>query len=57
MRTPAELTAYTAFLLSERNRHLDDIRMIDKKLEILKRRGYEATEEGPWISEEELEES
>lgn len=54
-RSPAELTAYAAFLLSEKNRHLDDVKMIDRKLEILKRKGYEATEEGPWISEEALE--
>jgi hypothetical protein len=55
MRSPDELRAYAAFLLSEKNRHIQDIQMIEHKLAILKRKGFEATEEGDWISEAELE--
>jgi len=54
MRSPDEMRAYAAFLLSEKNRHLKDIDLIDKKLAILARKGYPATQEGDWISFEEL---
>jgi hypothetical protein len=49
-RSDAERTAYASFLLSERNRYLED-----KNLEILKQKGYEAIHNGDWISEGELE--
>ncbi len=55
MRTQAELLAYAAFLLSEKNRHLNDIVMIDQKLAALEKKGIVATKEGDWISFEELE--
>lgn len=48
------LQAYAEFLLSERNRHLEDIVAIDIKLELLKSKGFIAEREGPWIKEEEL---
>ncbi len=53
-RSDAELTAYASFLLSEKNRHLKDIRAINTKLEILERKGYKAVQEGDWIDEREL---
>ena len=55
-RTMAELTAYAAFLLSEKLRHQDDIRMIDRKLAILAGKGIVAEKAGDWIDEIELEE-
>lgn len=54
-RTEAELKAYAAFLLSEKIRHQDDIRMIDRKLSILAGKGIVAERAGDWIEESELE--
>ena len=53
-RTESELRAYAAFLLSEKLRHQDDIRMIDRKLSILAGKGIVAEKAGDWIPEEEL---
>lgn len=55
MRSEAELRAYAAFLLSEKLRHVDDIKMINKKLHILECKGITADTPGDWITEEELE--
>lgn len=55
MRTRAELFAYAAFLLSEKIRHQADITAIDRKLEILARKGIVAENAGDWIEESELE--
>lgn len=48
------LFAYAGFLLSERNRHLEDIKNIDEKLAILESKGIHVDDEGPWIKEEVL---
>ena len=55
MRTEAELTAYHAFLWSEKIRHEEDIRMIDQKLQKLEAMGIKSTVPGDWIPMEELE--
>lgn len=55
MRTKPELFAYAAFLLSEKIRHQADIAAIDRKLEILARKGIVADKAGDWIEESELE--
>lgn len=55
MRSESELRAYAAFLQSEKERHQDDIRMIDRKLEILAGKGIVAEKAGDWIEESELE--
>lgn len=54
MRSIEELTAYAAFLLSEKLRHLDDITMIDRKLALLEKRGIKVEKPGDWIGEDEL---
>ena len=54
MRSESELTAYYAFLWSEKIRHEDDIRMIDQKLQKLEQIGIKATAPGDWIPMEEL---
>ena len=48
------LTAYAGFLLSEKNRHLEDVKNIDEKLAILESKGIHVDVEGPWIKEEVL---
>jgi len=48
------LMAYAGFLLSEKNRHLEDIKNIDEKLELLASKGIHVDVEGPWIKEEVL---
>ena len=54
MRSIAELTAYYAFLWSEKLRHEDDIDQIDKKLTLLEKKGIKSDVPGDWIPEEEL---
>jgi hypothetical protein len=48
------LIAYDAFLWSEKIRHQDDIKAIDRKRDILRLAGYECQEPGPWITEDEI---
>ncbi len=48
------LMAYAGFLLSEKNRHLEDIKNINEKLSLLESKGIHADVEGPWIKEEVL---
>ena len=48
------LIAYAGFLLSEKNRHLEDIKNIDEKLALLESKGIHVDVEGPWIKEEVL---
>ena len=54
MRSTAELTAYYAFLWSEKIRHQEDIDQIDKKLIRLEKMGIKSDAPGDWIPEEEL---
>ena len=54
MRSRAELEAYSAFLLSEKLRHQEDINVIDGKLKILASKGIVPERAGDWIKEEEL---
>ena len=62
MKTPSDMTkisisvleAYAQFLHDEKERHRDDIRMIEGKEAIMRRRGIIATRRGDWISETEL---
>ena len=54
MRSTAELTAYYAFLWSEKIRHQEDIDQIDKKLMLLEKMGIKSDVPGDWISEQEL---
>ena len=46
------LMAYAGFLLSEKNRHLEDIKNINEKLSLLESKGIHVDVEGPWIKEE-----
>ena len=46
--------AYAGFLLSEKNRHLEDIKNINEKLSLLESKGIHVDVEGPWIKEEVL---
>ncbi len=48
------LIAYAGFLLSEKNRHLEDIKNINEKLSLLESKGIHVDVEGPWIKEEVL---
>ncbi len=48
------LMAYAGFLLSEKNRHLEDIKNINEKLSLLESKGIHVDVEGPWIKEEVL---
>jgi len=48
------LMAYAGFLLSEKNRHLEDIKNINEKLILLESKGIHVDVEGPWIKEEVL---
>jgi hypothetical protein len=55
VRSKDQLIAYAGFLLSEKLRHEDDIKMINRKLHILECKGIKADKPGDWITEEELE--
>ena len=48
MRSESELRAHAAFLQSEKERHQDDIVMIDRKLAILADKGIVAEKAGDW---------
>jgi hypothetical protein len=48
------MVAFAAFLLNERDRHQEDIVMIDAKLKILRDLGIEAQDTAPWIKTEDL---
>lgn len=47
--------AYDAFLLSEQERHYEDISMIIKKRQALHDLGYRCDIAAPWINEEDFE--
>lgn len=47
--------AYDAFLLSEQERHYDDISMIIKKRQALHDLGYRCDDPAPWVNEEDFE--
>ena len=55
MLTKDQKIAFAEFLLSERNRHLEDIEMIDEKLTALACMGIVPQGEAPWVSTEDLE--
>jgi hypothetical protein len=48
------MIAFAAFLLSERDRHQEDIDMINAKLEVLARKGIYPKGTAPWITPEDL---
>jgi hypothetical protein len=52
--TRAEMKAMAAFLLSEKQRHQEDIDMIDQKLLMLAKKGIVADEAAPWFTEEDI---
>lgn len=47
--------AMCSFLNSEKERHQEDIDMIDQKLADLKAAGYECNETAPWIEGKDIE--
>jgi hypothetical protein len=55
MLTRDQKIAFAEFLSSERSRHLEDIDMIDEKLEALAYMGIVPKGEAPWVSTEDLE--
>jgi hypothetical protein len=54
MLTRDQMVAFAAFLQSEKERHQEDIVMIDAKLEVLRSLGIEAEGTAPWIKTEDL---
>lgn len=52
--TPEQLIAYDSFLLSEMNRHFDDIKAICEKRALLHIKGFKSEVEGPWIHKSEI---
>jgi hypothetical protein len=54
MLTRDQKIAFAEFLLSEKNRHLEDIDMIDEKLAALYDLGIIPQGEAPWVSSEDL---
>jgi hypothetical protein len=52
--TKEQLIAYDSFLLSEMNRHFDDIKAICEKRALLHIKGFKSEVEGPWIHKEEI---
>ena len=47
--------AMDSFLLSEQERHYDDITMIIKKREVLHAMGYRCDDPAPWVNAEDIE--
>lgn len=47
--------AMDSFLLSEMNRHFEDIEMIIKKRQALHDLGYRCDDEAPWVHTEDIE--
>ncbi len=56
MHSRETMVAMASFLLSERERHQEDIDMINQKLEALARKGIYPEGTAPWISQEEIDE-
>ncbi len=56
MHSRETMVAMASFLLSERDRHQEDIDMINLKLEALARKGIYPEGTAPWISQEEIDE-
>jgi hypothetical protein len=55
-RYPREFyEAMDSFLLSEMNRHYEDIEMIIKKRQALHDLGYRCDDEAPWVHTEDIE--
>jgi hypothetical protein len=54
MLTKDQIIAFAAFLQSEKERHQEDIDMIEAKLAILKSLGVEPQGTAPWIETEDL---
>ena len=54
MLTKDQMIAFAAFLQSEKERHQEDIEMIDKKLHILASLGVHAEGTAPWIETKDL---
>lgn len=54
--TKDQLIAYDAFLWSEEIRHQEDIIKIQEKRKALHKKGFIASEPGPWIETKEIEE-
>jgi hypothetical protein len=52
--TESEMRAFAAFLLCERDRHMEDVRAIDKRLEQLEELGIVAERPAGWVSDEDL---
>jgi hypothetical protein len=52
--TENEMRAFAAFLLCERDRHLEDVRVIDSRLGQLRELGIVAEKPMSWISDEDL---
>lgn len=54
MLTRDQMVAFAAFLQSEKERHQEDIEMIDAKLAVLSSLGIQAEGTAPWIETKDL---
>jgi hypothetical protein len=54
MLTHDEMRAFAAFLLCERDRHMEDVRAIEKRLGQLGELGIVAKRPAGWVLDEEL---
>lgn len=54
MLTKDQMVAFAAFLLCERDRHLEDIEYINKRLRDLRSLGIEAERPASWVSDKDL---
>jgi len=52
--TENEMRAFAAFLLCERDRHLEDVRVIDSRLGQLRDLGIVAERPAGWVLDEDL---
>ena len=52
--TKDQMVAFASFLLCERDRHLEDIAYINKRLSDLKFLGIEAERPANWVSDKDL---
>lgn len=54
MLTSDEMRAFAAFLLCERDRHMEDVRAIEKRLGQLRELGIVAERPAGWVLDEDL---
>lgn len=54
MLTHDEMRAFAAFLLCERDRHMEDVRVINRRLGQLREQGIVAERPAGWVLDEDL---